>query len=59
MTARMRHCWFCGDELGMIEDRNYERTDTCGKLECNRETREAARADRDEAHEQLDRDWGW
>ena len=58
-TAKMRHCWVCGEELGVIENRFYDRMDTCGKSECNREAQDAYRAERDEAHEKLDRDMGW
>ena len=57
--ARERHCWFCGASMGVIEDRYYDRGDTCGKLECDREARHAAQAERDDAHERLDRDMGW
>lgn len=57
--SRERHCWFCGESMGVIEDRYYERGDTCGKPECEREARYQAQAARDEAHEQLDRDMGW
>jgi len=56
---RMRFCWQCGEELGLIEDRNYDPMDTCGKRECEREAREAERARREEAHEELDRNMGW
>lgn len=48
MTAKMRHCWFCGAELGVIENRNYDRMDTCGSRECDREVREVSQAERDE-----------
>lgn len=58
-TAKMRHCWNCGAEMGVIESKYYDRSDTCGKTECEREARDQARAERDEAHEQLDRDMGW
>lgn len=57
--AKMRHCFFCGAELGVIESRNYDRRDTCGARECEREARDNAIAERDVAHEQLDRDNGW
>lgn len=33
--------------------------DTCGKPECNREASYDAAAEREQAHEQLDRDNGW
>jgi len=45
--------------MGVIEDKYYDRSDTCGKRECEREARDQARAERDEAHEKLDRDMGW
>lgn len=57
--AKLRHCWNCGADMGVIEDRYYDRSDTCGAAECAREARDQARAERDEAHEQLDRDMGW
>lgn len=57
MTAKMRHCWFCGEELGMYAD--YDRWDTCGKSECERETNRALAMERDEAHRRLDEDMGW
>ncbi len=56
-TAKMRHCCYCGDELGVYAD--YDRHDTCGKQECERAVRDEVAAERDEAHEQLDRDMGW
>ena len=59
MTGRERFCWFCGDSLGVIEDRHYDRTDTCAKRECVRESYDQERAERDDAHEHLDRDRGW
>ncbi len=57
--ARERHCWHCGASLGVIEDRYYDRRDTCGKPECEREARYGAQAEREEAHDRLDRDMGW
>ena len=45
--------------MGVIEDKYYERNDTCGRIECVREATYAAEAERSEAHEQLDRDRGW
>src|SRR5690348_11005910 len=47
-APKMRHCWFCGDELGVIEDRHYQRGDTCGKPECEREARDQAQYERTE-----------
>lgn len=57
--GRERFCWNCGDSMGFVEDRYHERTDVCGKRECNRAASDAAAQERDEAHEQLDRDLGW
>lgn len=54
---KMRHCFNCGAELGAYVD--YDPRDTCGKQECEREVRDMEREERDEAHEQLDRDRGW
>jgi hypothetical protein len=56
-TKRMRHCFNCGAELGAYAD--YHPLDTCGKTECEREAAEAVLRERQEAHEQLDRDRGW
>lgn len=58
-TAKMRYCWNCGAEMGLIEDRHYERGDTCGRPECAREAREQAIAERDQAVEELYRDMDW
>ena len=57
--ARQRSCWNCGKDMGIIEDRFYDRRDTCGATECEREARYQNEAERDEAHDQLDRDMGW
>lgn len=56
---KMRHCWNCGAEIGVYADWRPSDLDDCGSAECQRETRSALRAERDEAHEQLDRDMGW
>lgn len=53
---KMRHCFNCGAELGVYA--YYDPLDTCGALECNREARNAEAAERDEAHERLDKDMG-
>jgi hypothetical protein len=55
----MRHCFNCGEELGILSSADYEPLDTCGKRECDREARDAMAVERAEAHEQLDRDRGW
>ena len=59
LIARERHCWFCGESMGIIENRFYERGDTCGKSKCERACRDAESEERGEAHERLDRDNGW
>lgn len=58
-NAKMRHCCYCGDELGVLTAAQWYRGDTCGKRECDRYAQDDARAERDEAHEQLDSDMGW
>jgi hypothetical protein len=50
--ARMRHCFYCGAELGAYAD--YHPLYTCGSRECDREARNIARQQRDEAQEPLD-----
>jgi len=55
--GKMRHCCYCGEELGVYVD--HDKFETCGKQECERFAREEARAERWEAHEKLDRDMGW
>lgn len=55
----MRHCCYCGDEIGVIEAKYYDRNDTCGKRECERYMAQEAQGEREDAHEQLDRDMGW
>lgn len=57
--SKERFCAYCGDSLGVIENRYYDRGDHCGKRECSRAMREDAEAERAEAHEKLDRDMGW
>ena len=54
-TAKMRHCFNCGVELGLYEDKHYDKLDTCGHPTCERKVREMLRAEQDEAHEKLDR----
>lgn len=57
MTKRS-HCYNCGEDLGPW-DRFSDQYDTCGKRECNRAVADDMAAARDEAHEQLDRDFGY
>ena len=45
--------------MGAIEGRHYDRRDTCGSRECDRDARDQETFDREEAHEKLDRDMGW
>lgn len=58
-SAKERFCWNCGASLGVLPRWQWEHGDTCGDAACEREARDAQRAERDEAHEQLDRDMGW
>jgi hypothetical protein len=51
------YCFNCGEELP--PSKWHDRYDTCGKLECDREARHAMAEEREEEHEQLDRDMGW
>lgn len=55
---KMKHCAYCGDELGMTKSWDRE-PEACGKRECQREVSDMYRQEREEAHEQLDRDMGW
>jgi hypothetical protein len=57
MTAKMRHCFYCGMALGVYAE--YDPLDHCGQMECARAAQDEARRERDEAHEKLDRDRGW
>lgn len=59
MTAKMRHCFNCGAELGVMSRWEFDPLDTCGKTECEREARIAHERERQDAHEQLDRDMGY
>lgn len=54
---RMRHCFNCGAELGHYA--YYDPLDHCGARDCARAARDAIEQEREEAHEQLDRDMGW
>lgn len=56
-TSKMRHCFNCGEPLGVYAD--FDPLDTCGKGECNRAASDAMREEREQAHDQLDRDRGW
>lgn len=43
-VEKMRHCFNCGDEMGVYAD--YDRLDTCGSRECNRAAQECAQEER-------------
>lgn len=58
-TAKQRFCWNCGADMGLIEDKYYDSRDTCGSTECERENRDRHAEEREQAHEQLDREMGW
>ena len=57
MALKMNYCFNCGDELG-VYSAHYP-LDDCGKQECVREARNCQAQEREEAHEELDRDMGW
>lgn len=54
---KMRHCFNCGKELGYYAE--YDPLDDCGARECQRAAQDAYQQEREEAHEQLDRDLGY
>ena len=58
-TVERHHCCYCGADMGIWDRRYCSRTDTCGAPECERYGRDEAAAEREEAHEQLDRDLGY
>lgn len=57
-TPTMQHCFNCGAELGEYVHYHGD-IECCGERECQREMHAAYREQREEAHEQLDRDMGW
>ena len=59
MAGKQRYCWVCGDDMGIIENRLWDRRDTCGKLECNRAAADAERERREQSHRDLDDRMGW
>jgi hypothetical protein len=56
--VRRHTCWVCGADLGEW-DKYSSIHDTCGARDCEREARDAAAQERQEAHDKLDRDRGW
>ena len=59
MATKERFCFNCGESMGFIEDRYYDRRDCCGKRECARVDQEMYREEREEAHRDLDERMGW
>ena len=55
---KMQHCFNCGAELGVYAKLSRDH-DTCGKIECEREARDAYAQEREEAHRDLDERMGW
>lgn len=51
-TLKMRQCFFCGDNIGLMTDDDYDDLYTCGARACTREARIEARERIEE-----DRDW--
>jgi hypothetical protein len=58
MSTKRHHCAYCGEDMGEW-NKFSDRNDTCGEQERERWARDVAIAEREEAHEQLDRDRGW
>lgn len=56
-APKERFCFNCGASLGVYAD--WDRLDDCGARECQRAVRDCLAEEREEAHEQLDRDMGW
>lgn len=57
--GKERFCWVCGVSMGFIENRYYDRMDSCGATECAREERDAHAEEREEAHRDLNRWMGY
>ena len=57
-AVKRQYCAHCDDDMGEWT-KFSDRHDTCGKPECERFGRDQDRAERDEAHERLDRDIGY
>ena len=52
-----RFCCYCGASLGRYKD--YDRYDTCGEIECNREARGAIEQEMDERIDRVREDYGY
>ena len=57
-SVRRHCCAYCGKDMGPY-DKYACAGDTCGERECERWARDNVYAEREEAHERLDRDMGW
>ena len=57
-AMKRQYCAYCDDDMGEWT-KFSDRHDTCGKPECEGFGRDQDRAERDEAHERLDRDIGY
>jgi hypothetical protein len=49
---KMRHCFWCGEEIGILAAIDHDELDTCGRPECEKHARIEARE-----IEQERRDW--
>ena len=56
--AKMQHCDYCGAEIGVFV-KQWREVLSCGERECDRHVRDIEQQEREEAHEQLDRERGW
>ena len=59
IPAKTRYCFNCGDALGPYGNPGFYRFESCSKPECQNAERDAQQQEREEAHEQLDRDLGY
>lgn len=57
-TERRYRCAVCGEDMGAWT-KFCDKTDTCGKPECERQVRDDMRAEQEEAHRDLDERKGW
>ena len=53
----MRYCFCCGAEIG--RSRYYDRLDTCGERECEREALDVERHEVEQARAEIDQIYGW
>ena len=50
MANKMQHCFWCGEDLGVYQSYPGD-IEVCGKIECQKEARAAAREQRAERYE--------